>query len=322
MTLRIGIVGCGGIGRTHMQAWISAGYHPVAVCDAIPTVAHALAALSDATVYSDVATLFAHAQLDVVSICTPPALHAELTIAALDHKIAVLCEKPMAPTLAECDAMIVAATRNQTLLSVGFCHRYQPHVEVMKAQIEAGTIGEVIMFRNRFAGHMPNVEQRWFSDPALAGGGVMVDTCVHSVDMFRNLIGDVARVQASAVTRTTPLGPALQVEDTAVITLTSTGGVIGVIEASWRTPPGEWVVSVFGTAGSMSLDYDTMQLWHCDAHGHKEQLAVPEGDRFVNEVAHFAACVRDNTTPRVSMADGRAACDILVRAMRSAQREE
>ena len=322
MTLRIGIVGCGGIGRTHMQAWISAGYHPVAVCDAIPTVAHALAALSNATVYSDVATLFAHAQLDVVSICTPPALHAELTIAALDHKIAVLCEKPMAPTLAECDAMIVAATRNQTLLSVGFCHRYQPHVEVMKAQIEAGTIGEVIMFRNRFAGHMPNVEQRWFSDPALAGGGVMVDTCVHSVDMFRNLIGDVARVQASAVTRTTPLGPALQVEDTAVITLTSTGGVIGVIEASWRTPPGEWVVSVFGTAGSMSLDYDTMQLWHCDAHGHKEQLAVPEGDRFVNEVAHFAACVRDNTTPRVSMADGRAACDILVRAMRSAQREE
>jgi predicted dehydrogenase len=169
---------------------------------------------------------------------------------------------------------------------------------------------------------MPNVEQRWFSDPALAGGGVMVDTCVHSVDMFRHLIGDVTRVQASAITRTTALGPALQVEDTAIITLTSTAGVLGVIEASWRTPPGEWVVSVYGTAGSLTLDYDTMQLWHCDAHGTKKQLEVPDGDRFVNEVAHIAACVRDNTPPRVSMADGRAACDILVRAMRSAQREE
>jgi len=322
MSLRIGIIGCGGIGRTHMQAWLAAGYRPVAVCDAIPAVAHSLATLSDATVYSDAATLFANAQLDIVSICTPPALHAEIAIAALDYRIAVLCEKPMAPTVAECDAMIAAATRNQTLLSVGFCHRYQPHIEVMKSQIAAGAIGEVIMFRNRFAGHMPNVETRWFSNPTLSGGGVMVDTCVHSVDMFRHLIGDVARVQASAVTRTTTLGPALQVEDTAIITLTSTDGVLGVIEASWRTPPGEWVVSVYGTAGSFTLDYDTMQLWHGDTHGAKKQLAVPDGDRFVNEVAHIAACVRDNTPPRVSMADGRAACDILVRAMRSAQREE
>ncbi len=322
MSLRIGIVGCGGIGRTHMQAWITAGYRPVAVCDAIASVAHSLAPLSDATVYPDAATLFANAQLDIVSICTPPALHAELVIKALDHHIAVLCEKPMAMTLAECDAMIAAATRNQTLLSVGFCHRYQPHVEVMKSEIESGAIGEIIMFRNRFAGHMPHVEQRWFSNPALSGGGVMVDTCVHSVDMFRNLIGDVSRVHASAVTRTTTLGPALQVEDSAIITLTSTDGVLGVIEASWRTPPGEWVVSVYGTAGSLTLDYDTMQLWHCDVHGTKQQLAVPDGDRFVNEVAHIAACVREHTDPRVSMADGRAACDILERAMRSAQREE
>jgi predicted dehydrogenase len=140
--------------------------------------------------------------------------------------------------------------------------------------------------------------------------------------MFRHLIGDVARVHASAITRTTALGPALRVEDTAVITLTSTTGVIGVIEASWRTPPGEWVVSIYGTAGSLTLDYDTMQLWHCDAHGHKQQLVVPDGDRFVNEVAHIATCVRDHAIPRVTMADGRAACDILTRAMRSAQREE
>ena len=321
MTLRIGIVGCGGIGRTHMHAWMSAGYHPVAVCDAIPTIAHDLATLSGATVYNDVATLFAHAHLDIVSICTPPSLHAEFAIAALNHKVAVLCEKPMAPTLGECDAMIAAATQHQTLLSVGFCHRYQPHIEVMKAHIDAGIIGDVIMFRNRFAGHMPNVEQRWFSDPALAGGGVMVDTCVHSVDLFRHLVGDVADVQASAVTRATALGPALRVEDTAIITLTSTNKVLGVIEASWRTPPGEWIVSVYGTAGSLTLDYDTMQLWHCDAQGHKQQLEVADGDRFVNEVAHIAACVRNRTIPRVTMADGRAACDILTRAMFSAQRE-
>lgn len=320
--MRIGIVGCGGIGRTHMNAWLAAGYQPVAVCDSVDTLAQSLASLSEARVYSDAETMYREAQLDIVSICTPPALHASLSIAALQHGIHVLCEKPLAITTEECHAIIAAAQQAKRILSVGFCHRFQPHIEVMKAQIDAGLIGDVIMFRNRFIGHMPNPEQRWFSDPALAGGGVMVDTCVHSVDLFRHLIGDVAQVQASAVTRTTALGPALRVEDTAVITLVSETGVIGVIEASWRTPPGEWVVTVNGTAGYLSMDYATMQLTHGDASGKTTIVAVVDADRFTREVAHMAACVRGNEQQRVTMYDGLAACDILHRAARSANHEE
>jgi predicted dehydrogenase len=319
MTLRIGIIGCGGIGRTHIQAWTNAGFPPVAVCDAVPALATATGADCGAAVYTDVATFLAEAHLDIVSICTPPASHATLVIQALQAGVHVLCEKPMAPTVAECDAMIAASAQQQRLLSVGFCHRFQPHVEVMQAQIAAGLIGEVIMMRNRFAGHMPNVEQRWFSDPDLAGGGVMMDTCVHSVDLFRHLAGDVSRVHASTVTRSTELGPALRVEDSAVITLVSASGILGVIEASWRTPPGEWVVSVYGTRGVLQLDYDTMELWHSDQNGQRTRLAVPDGDRFVNEVRAFAASVTQQVPLRVSGADGRAATDILVRAYQSAQ---
>ncbi len=320
--MRIGIVGCGGIGRTHMNAWLAAGHRPVAVCDSVASLAQTLAAQSDAAVYHDAATMYREAKLDIVSICTPPALHASLSIAALQHGIHVLCEKPLAITTDECHAMIAAAQQAERILSVGFCHRFQPHIEVMKAQIAAGLIGDVIMFRNRFIGHMPNPEQRWFSDPALAGGGVMVDTCVHSVDLFRHLIGDVAQVQASAVTRTTALGPALRVEDTAVITLVSETGVIGVIEASWRTPPGEWVVTINGTAGHLSMDYATMQLTHHDAQGNSVVLDVPDDDRFTREVAHMVDCVTGQATPRVTMHDGLAACDILQRAARSANNKE
>ena len=320
--MRIGIVGCGGIGRTHMNAWLAAGHRPVAVCDSVAALANTLAAQSDATVYTDAATMFGTAQLDIVSICTPPALHASLSIAALQSGIHVLCEKPLAVTTDECHAMIAAAQQANRILSVGFCHRFQPHIEVMKAQIAAGLIGDVIMFRNRFIGHMANPEQRWFSDPALAGGGVMVDTCVHSVDLFRHLIGDAVQVHASAVTRTTALGPALRVEDTAVITLVSATGVIGVIEASWRTPPGEWVVTVNGTAGYLSMDYATMQLTHGDASGNTVQLDVPDADRFTREVAHMVACVQGQATPRATMHDGLAACDILQQAARSANNKE
>jgi predicted dehydrogenase len=314
MSLRIGIIGCGGIGRTHFNAWSQAGYAPVALVDTVPGAAEALAGSSGAQAYTDIATFLAEANLDIVSICTPPSTHRELVVAALATGIHVLCEKPLAPTVADCEAMIAAASAANKLLSVGFCHRFQPHIETMKALIDGGAIGDVIMFRNRFAGHMPNVESKWFSDPALAGGGVMMDTSVHSVDLFRHLIGDAVSIQASAVTRTTELGPALRVEDTAVILLTSASGVIGTIEASWRTPPGEWVVTVYGTRGALTMDYDSMQLWQTDATGNRQQVAVADGDRFVNEVAHFAKCVTGQAQLRVTAADGLAATHILVTA--------
>lgn len=314
MSLRIGIIGCGGIGRTHFNAWSQAGYAPVALVDTVPGAAVALAGSSGAQAYTDIATFLAEASLDIVSICTPPSTHRELVVAAMAAGVHVLCEKPLAPTVADCEAMIAAASTANKLLSVGFCHRFQPHIETMKALIDAGAIGDVIMFRNRFAGHMANVESKWFSDPVLAGGGVMMDTSVHSVDLFRHLIGDAVSIQASAVTRTTELGPALRVEDTAVILLTSDTGVIGTIEASWRTPPGEWVVTVYGTRGTLTMDYDSMQLWQSDATGQRQQVAVADGDRFVNEVAHFAKCVAGQAQLRVTAADGLAATHILVTA--------
>ena len=314
MSLRIGIIGCGGIGRTHFNAWSQAGYAPVALVDTVPGAAVALAGSSGAQAYTDIATFLTEASLDIVSICTPPSTHRELVVAAMAAGIHVLCEKPLAPTVADCEAMIAAATAANKLLSVGFCHRFQPHIETMKALIDAGAIGDVIMFRNRFAGHMSNVESKWFSDPVLAGGGVMMDTSVHSVDLFRHLIGDAVSIQASAVTRTTELGPALRVEDTAVILLTSATGVIGTIEASWRTPPGEWVVTVYGTRGSLTMDYDSMQLWQTDATGKRQQVTVTDGDRFVNEVTHFAKCVTGKAPLRVTAADGLAATHILVTA--------
>jgi predicted dehydrogenase len=189
----------------------------------------------------------------------------------------------------------------------------------MKQALQDGLIGTPMMFRNRFAGVLPAVESRWFSDPALAGGGVIMDTCVHSVDLFRYLFGDVRRVQASATTRASDLGPALRVEDTAILTLTSLDGVIGVIEASWRTAPGEWTVSVYGTSGTLTMDYSTMNLVHQNADGTRTTMPISDEDRFMAEVRHFAACVRGEAELLVTGIDGRQATAILVAAMADAK---
>ncbi len=318
-SLRIGIIGCGGIGRTHRNAWVAAGYTPVALCDTTPGAAAALVGDSGAQAYEDVGTFLAAAQLDIVSICTPPSTHCVLAVQALDANVHVLVEKPMAPSVAECNTMIAAADRAHRLLSVGLCHRFQPHMQAMKQAMQDGLIGTPMMFRNRFAGVMPDVHQRWFSDPALAGGGVIMDTCVHSVDLFRFFFGDVRRVQASATTRATDLGPALRVEDSAILTLTSLDGVLGVIEASWRTAPGVWTVTVYGTTGALTMDYDTKLLVHQHADGVSTILPVSDEDRFTAEVRHFAACVRGDAELLVTAIDGRQATAILVAAMADAK---
>ena len=317
--LRIGVIGCGGIGRTHLRAYRAIGVQPVALADASSETLAAAAAEFGGRPHADAHTMLAAESLDAVSLCTPPSSHAPLAIAALQAGAAVLCEKPMAPTVEECAAMSAASEQAGRLLTVGFCHRFQPQVERLREMAAAGELGTIMMFRNRFAGHLRDVERTWFARPDVSGGGVIFDTCVHSVDLFRFLLGEVERVEALTATSATPLGPALEVEDTAIITLRSRSGALGVIEASWRTPPGEWNLTLYGTAGSATVDYATDEL--------KVRLAgddawrvvpTPPGDRFERELAHFLACVRGEAAPRVTAADGLAATRILVDAYASA----
>jgi predicted dehydrogenase len=315
---RVGVIGAGSIGKTHIRAWQANGVTPVAFADANPAALGAVIAEYGGEGYADGLDLISADTIDIVSICTPPRFHADLAIAALDAGIAVLCEKPMARTLVEAERMAAAVERTGTLLSVGFCHRFQPQIETLKAMIDRGELGTVMSFRNRFAGHKADAATTWFSNPELAGGGVLADTSIHSIDLFRFLVGDAAGVAAMTSTRETDLGPTLEVDDTAAMLLQTADGAIGVIESSWRTPAGEWTLAVHGTKGTAVMDYGTMALRVSKDGTTWEEVPVEPGDRFAREFAHFLACWRGEASPRVTAADGLAANRILDRAYRSA----
>lgn len=315
---RVGIIGAGGIGATHLRAWAAHGVTPAAIAEARPETLAKAVAEHGGEPFADASDLIAGGLVDVVSICTPPAFHAEIAIAALEAGIGVLCEKPLATSVEEAERVADVAEHTGLPFAMGFCHRLQPQVEAIKAAIERGEIGVVREFRNRFAGHLANVEGTWFANPGIAGGGVLVDTCVHSVDLFRFLIGEAETVHALTSTCASDLGPALEVEDTGVIILKSPEGVLGVIEASWRTPPGEWVLAVHGTGGSLVLDYATLTLRQADASGAWREIAVPEGNRFEREIGAFIATWRGEAEPVASVHDGVAATRILAQAYASA----
>ncbi|HYH12332.1 MAG TPA: Gfo/Idh/MocA family oxidoreductase [Thermomicrobiales bacterium] len=315
---RVGIVGVGAIGMTHVRAWQANGVTPAAIAELNEDALKRVAGELGAKPFQSAADMIASGEIDVVSLCTPPFTHQDLVERAIEADLAIVCEKPLAHTLESAEAIQRMVSASGTLLTVGFCHRFQPQVEVMRQMIADGAIGTPMMFRNRFAGHKADAATTWFSNPAMAGGGPMMDTSVHSVDLFRHLMGDAVYVSALTSTRETELGPALETEDTAAMLLQSADGTIGVIESSWRTPVPEWRVTIHGTGGALDLDYSTLTLRHCPMGGEWANVAVPGGDRFTREIAHFIEVWRGNADLRVTVEDGVAANRILDAAYRAA----
>lgn len=316
---RIGVIGLGAIGQTHIHTWTALGLPPVAVTDAVEAVRESAAEAGDWTVFASGEEMLASGEVDIVSICTPPAFHEALAIAGLESGLTVLCEKPLAHTLES--ARTIAATERESsgTLHVGFCHRFEPGIVAIKHLIDEGQLGTLISLNNRFAGVMNHPEQTWFANRSISGGGALADTTIHSIDMFRFLFGDAVQVRALTSTQASDLGPSLDVEDSGTILLINGAGAIGVLESSWRTPPGVWDVTVYGTAGSAFYDYATGKGVFTNAIGEEQPLAFTPGDRFQHEFRHVADCWATGGSPMAGVADGVAANRILAEAYADAR---
>lgn len=313
-TPRIGVIGLGSIGRKHVNTWTDIGFAPVAVTDAVPAVREQAAANGEWTVYESGEALIFSGEVDIVSICTPPAFHKDLAIAAINAGVAVLCEKPLAHTLEDAEAIAEAVEQANGMLHVGFCHRFEPAIVAIRDLICSGELGTIITLRNHFAGHMEHPEDTWFANKNISGGGALADTTIHSIDMFRYLLGDAVQVRSLASTQASELGPALEVEDTGVILLANEHGALGVLEASWRTPPGEWTVSVYGTSGSAMFDYATGGGTVTSATGEARPIEFEPGDRFQAEFRHVAHVWQHGGKPVATVHDGVTANRILAKA--------
>lgn len=143
---RAGIIGCGTIARTHAGAFSRRPQvELVALADIRPEAMQALAAAHQVpphACYTEALEMLARSGLDIVSICTWPGLHAPMTIAAAQANVkAVICEKPLAPDLAQADQMLSACAARGVKLIVSHQHRFNAHCEEARRQIESGAIG-------------------------------------------------------------------------------------------------------------------------------------------------------------------------------------
>jgi len=304
--MRIGIIGCGGIAGQHIRGYQACEDVEIAA-GADVDIQRAIDVAGEEHAHTSFHELLANEQLDAVSVCTPPKFHKDAVCAALEAGVNVLCEKPLAYDAAEAREMVETAQRTGKLLVTGFCHRFHEPVMHAKELISSGRIGKVIMFRNRFGGKA-DMTQVWFSNPEISGGGTLPDTSIHSIDLFRYLVGNPIKVAGALATA----DRRYRVEDCSVIMLQTRDGAIGTIEASWTSPGSANVIEIYGTDGAIVVDYSKANVRFLDSGASEwKEIENTRPDRFVLQARHFVDCVRDGSKPIVDGTDGLRANEIV-----------
>ena len=263
----IGIIGCGKIAQVrHIPEYAeNKDARLVGFYDINQDRAAALAAKHGGTAYATVEELLANPEIDAVSICAANFAHAELTIAALKAGKHVLCEKPMAITLEECETMVEEAKKNNKFLMIGHNQRLAKAHSVARKLIVDGLIGDIVTFRTTFGHGGPETWSvdpglnTWFFDKSRAAMGAMADLGIHKTDLIQFLTGQkVVRTTARVTTldKKDATGNLIGVDDNAICIYEMSGGAFGTMTASWTYYGAEDNSTVlYGTKGIMRI-YD------------------------------------------------------------------
>ena len=316
-TVRIGLIGAGAVADFHARAAASIpGVALTAVCDLIPSAAERAAAGSNAAVFTDHRALLDSGLVDAVIVNTPHSLHARMTIEAAHRSLHVLVEKPMATTLADCDAMIAAAASSGVTLGVGHIQHFLPDKQALAAVLESGELGRVVLVHDyRTIDYRPSVRSPWFFDPAIAGGGALLNVGAHCLDRAMWFSGALAdTVSASLAYRY-----GLPVETDALVSLKHAGVATSISVVS--DAPGETdEVTVVCERGVLITDPRRGARLHQDG---RDRLLRPPSDQalpeaFRAQLVDFVAAVH-GAIPRVSVRHSRHVIELVLAAYRSAE---
>jgi predicted dehydrogenase len=302
--LRIALVGCGIISEFHIRAYQQhSGRARITVCcDVDPARAAQRAALvGDARAVSDFDAVLADPQVDAIELCTPHHLHPEAVIAAARAGKHVLCQKPLAKTIADCDAMIAAAQGAGVTLFYGEISRTLPAVAVARDAVAAGRIGRPVGVQASLALWQGGqyLSTSWRYDPALTGGGQLLDSGIHALDLMLSIGGSIAAVSALA----TNVRPELGGEDTSALIARFADGHIGTLfstQAAGLAAP-QSGFTFYGTEGSLTLDRlgSALVLHPRGGEAQREVLAEPCRDVFAAMVGSYLDTVLEGE-PSVS----------------------
>jgi UDP-N-acetyl-2-amino-2-deoxyglucuronate dehydrogenase len=348
--VRTAVIGCGKVGQIHAAALQSLPESDlVAVCDSDRERAAAFAGRYGARPFADVGALLRDGGVEAVLIATPHPLHAEPAVRAAEAGVHVLVEKPLAASLADCDAMLAAARRTGVKFGAISQRRFYEPVRRIKAAIDAGKIGRPIlgvfqMFSWRDQAYYES--DPWRGRWATEGGGVLVNQSPHMLDLLQWFLGEIEEISGCWANLNHPY---IEVEDTALAMIRFKGGGLGSVVASLAQKPGLFTkVHVHGSSGaSVGVETDRgatfvagvssiaepplNDLWTIPGEEHLlAQFQAEDRARFAQfdatthyhalQIHDFLRAVLDDRSPLVTGEDGRIVVAMFTAIYRS-QRE-
>lgn len=314
----VGIVGCGLIGQKRAKA-LGAGGRLVACADIDVSRAENLAYSTRAKVFVDWRQLVWSPLVDVVIVATLHDSLAEITQTAAEAGKHVLVEKPAARTAAELVPVMAAAAKFGVKVHVGFNHRYHRSLRKAKEIVKTGALGELMFVRARYGhGARLGYEKEWRSNPALSGGGELIDQGPHLIDLSRWFLGDMTEVQGFAHTYFWDM----QVDDNGFMLLKTANKQAAFLHASCTEWKNLFSMEIYGKLGKLDLSglggsYGLEKItWFkmLPEMGPPDTTSweYPMGDdSWAVEIAEFFDDIRLNREPAAGLADASAALTIV-----------
>jgi predicted dehydrogenase len=305
--MRVGIIGTGTMGEVHAAAWQAIGAELAGCYSTNPAQTEMFAKRYQTSAFANLPDLLN--RVDIVDVCTPTAFHKSAVLAAAEAGKHVICEKPIALTVEDAQAMIDAC--RDVRFFVGMVLRFFPQYRTAKELVAAGRIGQPAVLRLKRVSYVPQKPPGdWYFDDTISGGMVL-DLMIHDFDYARWLVGEVERVHALK----TAEGPQQYVQ--AILRLRS--GAIALVEGGWANPPG-----VFRTALDLS-GTDGLIEWSSDQPsplltlvppktGATSAVGLPTGgltdDPYTAQLRHAYQCIQSGVPFEVTAEDALAALRI------------
>lgn len=321
--MRIGIVGTGGMGTTHAAAWSRTPATIAGLVSKTPESCAELAGQYGAQIYPDIGAMLA--DVDVVDICAPTHLHRDMVLQAAAAGKDIICEKPLARTVAQGQEMIAACRQAGVRLLVAHVVRFFPEYALARARVQSGQIGQPAVLRLTRGAFQPRkAEDNWFLDPELSGG-MMLDLMIHDFDYARWVAGEVRQVYAKKISSSHPEAGI----DHGLAILTHRGGAISHVEGSWAYPPPLFRTRLEIATSNGWIQFDSGQTASIGLHLRRAGEKTPDvplprspllEDPFTREIKAFYESLVQDAPPPVSGADGLAALQIALAAIESAER--
>ncbi len=334
---RVAVIGSGFIARIgHLPGYRAAGANVVALCDILPERAKPLAEkYGIPKVYTDWREMLRQESPDVVSVCLANVLHFEPTIAALESGAHVICEKPLATSVAEARQMFDTARRNNRVLMAAQNFRFKPETQAIRAVVETGELGE-IYFAEAIATRRLGIPT-WgeFHQKARNFGGSMLDIGVHMLDQTLWLMGNPQPLRVSATIETrfgtradiamlrgnTWNHETFDVDDLATAFVRLEGGATLLVRSSWAAhiDAGQMNSRLVGTEGGAQTAPPTIFRLRNGMTTDETMVPLAQTDSYEEEFKHFMSVARGEEAPVVTEAQTMDVQRILNAAYRSAE---